>query len=88
MTDQKPSLTIPIGPQHADEAHKKACLDGLSKIVAVLNDLPDGAMLPVLCSVLMTVCANQVDPIPVFEVIGLNVAIGLKNVANMPAGHA
>lgn len=88
MTDQKPPPVIPIGPQPNDKAYRETCAAGLTAIIKILNDLPDSAVLPVVCSVVMTLCANQANPFATFGTIGSSVARGLADIEQMPAGHA
>ena len=72
----------PRSPEHA-----KTVTDAVSDMVEALNALPEEARMPVLCSVVITVCCNQIDPEELFAIIGLNVGSAIAQFLQQPAGH-
>lgn len=79
---------IKYGTAHSAE-HEAAVTRGTQQIIAILNDLPIGAMLPTLCSVVASMCASQRDPADYLSMIGVTAALTLDRFEAMPvAGSA
>lgn len=62
---------------------------GTRDIVNILNSLPKDAMVPTLCSAIISFCAAQMSPTAMMVTITLTVAEGLDECEAMPvAGNA
>ena len=62
----------------------EACVE---VVIPLLNECPGDALLSALCSIIVTVCANQPDPDGTFQMIGWNVGLALAQLDEMPMGH-
>lgn len=69
--------------------HEAAVTRAVQQIIGILNAVPQGAMLPTLCSVVASMCASQSDPADCLTTIGLTAAHTLDRFEAMPvAGSA
>lgn len=79
--------TVYHGLDPSDE-NKRLVDDALQDIIARLNELPPHLTARVLCSVVLTACLNQPDPVGSFRLIGQNVAPAINAALAQPEGRA
>lgn len=71
-----------------DDDDTKSVQDALQAITATINSVSPHLMPRLISSVLLTVCANQLDPIAAFEAIGEQVGQGIAAHLAKPEGSA